>query len=221
MGAMRTPDELIAKVEKEGSVALTELAQNLSAMLKIALKRPLAVTRRNRLAAFFVSHHIGYKEPRVEDYISDTHPLRNMREGVDWHLREMDAVLRRFESKEQLAAQPEMLCRAILLQLLYSISNPRILHQKIHYNLEFRAFVGYPFQARRWLCDEFVHDVDVMLGTSVMVDLWDRLVDSPRMPNFSHDDFFVDHALLREWRRRCERALAPRSTGVLSDAMKK
>ena len=79
------------------------------------------------------------------------HPLRGIREMVDRALTRLSA---RFEGLYSTTGRPsippEKLLRALLLQVLYTMRNERMLMEKLDYNLLFRWFVGLNLDDPVW-----------------------------------------------------------------------
>ena len=78
----------------------------------------------------------------LEERVPQAHPLRKLRAVVDALLatmnNEFEAVYAR---RRRPSVPPEMLLKALLLQILFSIRNERQLLEAINYNLLYRWFV--------------------------------------------------------------------------------
>jgi len=87
----------------------------------------------------------------LEERVPQTHPLRKLRAVVDALLatmnREFDAVYAR---RGRPSVPPEMLLKALLLQILFSIRSERQLVEAIEYNLLYRWFVGLNIDDKVW-----------------------------------------------------------------------
>ena len=87
------------------------------------------------------NHMFSYLSPEMR--VRKDHPLRAIREMVDEVLTQLS---RRFDTMYARVGRPsiapEMLLRALLLQMLYSIRSERLLMEQLDYNLLFRWFVG-------------------------------------------------------------------------------
>lgn len=71
------------------------------------------------------------------------HPLQPIRAMVDQALAELDPLFRRLYSTiGRPSIAPEMLLRAIVLQILYSVRSERLLMEHLDADLRFRWFVG-------------------------------------------------------------------------------
>ena len=95
----------------------------------------------------------------LERRVPADHPLRSIRTLVDRALKDMDAELGAMYSRiGRPSVAPEKLLRALLLQVLYSVSSERRLMEQLDYNLLFRWFVGLEM-------DDAVWDVTVFTRT--------------------------------------------------------
>ena len=87
----------------------------------------------------------------LEERVPQTHPLRKLRAVVDALLatmsREFEAVYAR---RGRPSVPPEMLLKALLLQILFSIRSERQLVEAINYNLLYRWFVGLNIEDKVW-----------------------------------------------------------------------
>ncbi|AJK45978.1 transposase, IS4 family [Burkholderia plantarii] len=93
----------------------------------------------------------GYNESlfstvRLEEFVPQAHPLRQIRTRLNEALSKMDAKFSAMCEVDVKGGRPsitpEKLMRAMRLQVLYSICSERPLVEQISYNLLFRWFVG-------------------------------------------------------------------------------
>jgi len=78
-----------------------------------------------------------------EQRVPTDHPLRPLRAIVDGALGELQPRFNKLYAKTgRPSIAPQRLLRALLLQLLYSVSSERMLMEQLDYNLLFRWFVG-------------------------------------------------------------------------------
>jgi transposase len=79
----------------------------------------------------------------LEERIPANHPLRPIRTMVDEALKELSPRFDEiYDEDGRKSIPPERLLRALLLQMLYSVSSERMLMEQLEYNLLFRWFVG-------------------------------------------------------------------------------
>lgn len=85
----------------------------------------------------------------LEERVPQAHPLRKLRAVVDALLatmnREFEAVYAR---RGRPSVPPEMLLKALLLQILFSIRSERQLVEAVNYNLLYRWFMGLNIEDR-------------------------------------------------------------------------
>lgn len=96
------------------------------------------------------------------------HPLRPIRAMVDQALGELDPLFRRLHSTVgRPSTAPEMLLRAIVLQILYSIRSERLLMEHLDADLRFRWFVGLNADDPVWDVTVFTKNRDRLLRGDV------------------------------------------------------
>jgi transposase len=71
-----------------------------------------------------------------EQRVPADHPLRKVREVTDQILKSLSGVFgQMYSSVGRRSIPPEQLCRALLLQVLYTIRSERMLMEQLEYNL--------------------------------------------------------------------------------------
>lgn len=79
----------------------------------------------------------------IEERIPSSHPLRRIRKLADQALDRLNPTFCRLYALEGRPSVPlEQLLLASLLQAFYGIRSERLLLEQLHYNLQFRWFVG-------------------------------------------------------------------------------
>lgn len=96
------------------------------------------------------------------------HPLRAIKVMTDQALSELDPLFRRMYSAiGRPSIAPEMLLRALVLQLLYSLRSERLLMEELDANLRFRWFVGLTADDPVWDVTVFTKNRDRLLKDDV------------------------------------------------------
>src|SRR6516162_6805151 len=86
-----------------------------------------------------------------EARVPPDHPLRVIRDLVDEVLHQLSPTFARLYSRiGRPSIPPEMLLRALLLQVLYTVRSERQLIEQLDYNLLFRWFVGLNMDEPVW-----------------------------------------------------------------------
>lgn len=87
----------------------------------------------------------------LEERVPAKHPLRKLRALVDVLLASMSAEFEAvYARRGRPSVPPEMLLKALLLQILFSIRSERLLVDAIDYNLLYRWFVGLNLEDKVW-----------------------------------------------------------------------
>jgi transposase len=137
----------------------------------------------------------------LEDRIPKDHPLRVIKALVDPILRDLspqfDAL---YATKGRPSIPPEMLLRALLLQILYSVRSERMLMEQLDYNLLFRWFVGLNLDAEVWVPTTFTKNRDRLLEGEIAHAFFAAVVEQARKRRLLSDEHFtVDGTLLEAW----------------------
>ena len=137
----------------------------------------------------------------LEERVPAAHPLRKLRAVVDALLAtmhsEFDAVYAR---RGRPSVPPEMLLKALLLQILFSIRSERQLVEAVNYNLLYRWFVGLDLEASAWHATTFTKNRQRLLDGAVAGEFLARVVglaDAAQL--ISREHFSVDGTLLEAW----------------------
>lgn len=137
----------------------------------------------------------------LESRIPERHPLRRIRELVDPILERLSGQFDSLYSHTgRPSIAPEMLLKALLLQVLYGIRSEFLLLEQIEFNLLYRWFVGLSADDKVW--DESVFTKNrVRLLKGEIADLFFkevvRAAEKKRL--VSHEHFSVDGTLIEAW----------------------
>lgn len=141
---------------------------------------------------------------RLEEFVPQAHPLRQVRIWLNEALSKMDA---KFSAMYEVEAKggrpsiaPEKLVRAMLLQVLYSIRSERQLVEQISNNLLFRWFVGLPIEETVWNHSVFIKNRDRLLEFDAVTELFNATVETAQKRGLlSGEHFSVDGTLIQAW----------------------
>jgi transposase len=133
-----------------------------------------------------------------EQRVPPDHPLRKIRAITDQILKSLSGVFGRMYSRVgRCSIPPEQLCRALLLQVLYTIRSERMLMEQLEYNLLFRWFVGLDMDERVWDVTVFTKNRQRFLEADIAMKFFQRVVDQARSLGLMSDEHFtVDGTLL-------------------------
>ncbi|WP_027820875.1 IS5 family transposase [Paraburkholderia bannensis] len=141
---------------------------------------------------------------RLEEFVPQTHPLRQIRTWLNEALSKMDGKFAKMYEADikggRPSIAPEKLMRAMLLQVLYSIRSERQLVEQLSYNLLFRWFVGLSIEDAVWNHSVFSKNRDRLLEFDVVTDLFNETVETAQKRCLlSGDHFSVDGTLIQAW----------------------
>jgi transposase len=137
----------------------------------------------------------------LERRVPADHPLRSIRTLVDRALKDMDAELGAMYSRiGRPSVAPEKLLRALLLQVLYSVSSERRMVEQLDYNLLFRWFVGLEMDDAVWDVTVFTKNRERLIKAEASQHLLEAvLVQAQENRLLSEEHFTVDGTLIKAW----------------------
>jgi len=133
-----------------------------------------------------------------EQRVPADHPLRKVRRITDQILKSLSGVFgRMYSGVGRRSIPPEQLCRALLLQVLYTIRSERMLMEQLEYNLLFRWFVGLNMDEPVWDVTVFTKNRQRFLEADIATHFFQRVVEQARNLDLMSDEHFtVDGTLL-------------------------
>ena len=136
-----------------------------------------------------------------EQRVPPDHPLRKIREITDQILKSLSGVFGRMYSRVgRCSIPPEQLCRALLLQVLYTVRSERMLMEQLEYNLLFRWFVGLNADEPVWVPTVFSKNRDRLLEGDIAQKFFDRILEQAEAADLTSDEHFsVDGTLIEAW----------------------
>ena len=147
---------------------------------------------------------------RLEDFVPQAHPLRDIRELLNTALRQMDADFNTlYADRGRYSIAPEKLLRALMLQSLYGIRSERQLCEHLEYNLLYRGFVGISMDDAVWDHASFTTHRDRLMEHDAVRTLFGNIVAQAEAAGLLSDEHFcVDGTLIRAW--ASNKSLVPR-----------
>jgi transposase len=145
------------------------------------------------------AHIFSYISP--EQRVPADHPLRPIRQMTDDALRGLSRrFARMYAPTGRPSIAPELLLRALLLQILYSIRSERQLMEQLDYNLLFRWFVGLNLDDRVWSATTFSKNRDRLLAGDVAQAFFTQVKAAAEASGLlSAEHFTVDGTLLEAY----------------------
>jgi transposase len=141
---------------------------------------------------------------RLDDFVPTGHPLRAIRERVNKGLVAMNGLFADMYEADikggRPSVAPEMLLRAMLLQVLYSVRCERMLMEQIQYNRLFRWFVGLAMDDTVWVPTFFTNSRQRLIAHDAVVKLFNQIVAQvDEQELLSGEHFTVDGTLIQAW----------------------
>jgi transposase len=133
-----------------------------------------------------------------EQRVPADHPLRKIREITDQILKSLSSVFGLMYARVgRRSIPPEQLCRALLLQVLFTVRSERMLMEQLEYNLLFRWFVGLNMDDPVWDVTVFTKNRQRFLKADIASKFFQRVVEQARRLDLMSDEHFtVDGTLL-------------------------
>lgn len=152
-----------------------------------------------------------------ESQVPQGHPLRAIKVLVNEILSEMSPQFERIYAREgRPSVAPEMLLRALLLQIFYTVRSERMLIEQLHYNLLFRWFVGLSMDDAVWVPTTFSKNRERLLKDQVITEFFQRVVAHAGVKGLLSDEHFtVDGTQIEAW--ASQKSFVPRGE-VLPEA---
>lgn len=137
----------------------------------------------------------------LEGRVPGAHPLRAVRKIANEALGSMsDAFTALYAPIGRPSIPPEMLLRALLLQVFYGIRSERLLMERLDFDLLFRWFVGLGVDDPVWDASSFAKNRDRLLEGEAAAAFLTAIMAHPRVRRLtSSDHFSVDGTLIEAW----------------------
>jgi transposase len=147
------------------------------------------------------TQHSFFSYVMPEARIPQDHPLRPIKKMVNTALAELSRLFTNVYSvMGRPSIPPEMLLRATLLQILYSIRSERLLMEQLEYNILFRWFVGLSMDDPVWDHSVFSKNRERLLNTDVAAAFFISVRQQAEEAGLLSDEHFtVDGTLIEAW----------------------
>ena len=115
----------------------------------------------------------------LEERVPAAHPLRKLRAVVDALLASMNSEFEAvYARRGRPSVPPEMLLKALLLQILFSIRSERQLVEAVNYNLLYRWFVGLNIEDKVWDHSTFSANRERLFNEDLARAFFERALES-------------------------------------------
>lgn len=128
----------------------------------------------------------------AEGRVPKRHPLWPIREMVDTTLAELTQEFEAsYAQTGRPSIPPEKLVMALLLQVFYSIRSERLLCEQLHYNLQFRWFVGLSMDDAVWNHSTFSKNRDRLMQANIAQAFFEEVLAQARVRGLTSDEHFI------------------------------
>src|ERR1700744_761268 len=137
----------------------------------------------------------------LERRVPADHPWRSIRSLIDQAMDRLEPMFERmYSSTGRTSIAPEKLLRALLVQVLYSVSSERRLMEQLDYNLLFRWFVGLEMDDAVWDVTVFTKNRQRLIDAEISQQLLSAvLLEASERKLLSEEHFTVDGTLIQAW----------------------
>lgn len=137
----------------------------------------------------------------LEERVLPKHPLRKLRAVVDALLATMNSEFEAVYARRGRPSVPsEMLLKALLLQILFSIRSERLLVEAIDDNLLYRWFVGLNIEDKVWDHSTFSANRERLFNEDLARVFFERVKHTAEWTRLTSDEHFsVDGTLIDAW----------------------
>ena len=137
----------------------------------------------------------------TEDLIPGDHPIRRIRAFVDEVLEELDGEMgAMYPDRGRPSVPPEVLLKASLLMMLYSVRSERAFCERLNYDMLFKWFLGMRIDDRSFDASTFSKNRDRLLEHEIADRFFAAVVRRAHLRRYcSSDHFSVDGTLLEAW----------------------
>ncbi|WAC72458.1 transposase [Roseateles sp. SL47] len=196
----RRPDHDAAG-EYAPSVSMQTLDKELSRHVEMARSKPVPVDRYGVPWVWIVSHPVWMAVDHLKALVPPEHPLVHLREAIDNTLAFESRFIAELEASCRSGLEGRMLVRAWLLQVVYSLPDPRRVREGMGYNMLWRWFVGYSLRSDPLPDPQaFEQDLNRVCADAHAVDIVWRCLNGSAFVTDDHEEFRINRGLLQALR---------------------
>ncbi|CAB3647175.1 transposase [Achromobacter pestifer] len=177
------------------------LDKELSKHVEIARERPVPVDRYGVPWVWIVSHVLWVDIDHLKSFVPENHALVYLREAVDSVLAYEGHVMSDLTMQCTSGVDARMITRAWLLQVVYSLADPKHLREALGYNMLWRWFVGYTARSEPLPEPQaFIQDIKMVSADPHVIDIVYRALTHGALLNADTEEFCINHGLLHTLR---------------------
>lgn len=182
-------------------VSMQTLDKELSRHVEIARTKPVPVDRYGVPWVWIVSHPLWMAADHLKSFVPEDHPLVTLREAIDSTLAYEGLFMTELTRQCASGLDARMITRAWLLQVVYSLSDPRRVREGLVYNMLWRWFVGYLLRSEALPeVEAFVRDLNTVASHPHVIDIVHRCLNTGAMLHVDSEEFRINRGLLHALR---------------------
>lgn len=177
------------------------LDKELSKHVEVARTRPVLVDRYGVPWVWIVSHSFRVEDDCLKSYAEPDHGLVALREAIDSVLAYEGLVMSELTSRCASGVDARMITRAWLLQIVYSLADPKRVRKGLVYNMLWRWFVGYSLRSEPLPeLQAFVQDIKMISANPRVVDMIFRCLSDGSFLHADPAEFCINYGWLHSLR---------------------
>lgn len=185
------------------SVSMQTLDKELSKHVEIARTKPVPIDRYGVPWVWIVSHPLWMEVDYLKSFVPENHALVALREAIDSVLAYEGLFMNELSMQCKSGMDARMITRAWLLQIVYSLADPKRVREGLGYNMLWRWFVGYLLRSEPLPeLHAFVQDINTASAHPHVVDIVYRCLGNGALLNTDTGEFNINRGLLHALRAR-------------------
>ncbi|KPV10984.1 hypothetical protein APR50_04440 [Variovorax paradoxus] len=179
------------------SVSMQTLDKELSRHVEIARRNPVPIDRYGVPWVWIVSHPLWMEVDYLKSFVPENHPLVALKEVIDSILAYEGVLMNEITLQCRSGMDARMITRAWLLQIAYSLADPKGVCEGLRYNMLWRWFVGYMLRSEPLPeLQAFAHDINIASAHPRVIDIVHRCLTSDALLSTDTEEFKINRGLL-------------------------
>ena len=193
-----------------GSVSMQTLDKELSRHVEVARSRPVLVDRYGVPWVWIVSHPLWVEADCLKSFAPEDHALVALREAIDSTLAYEGHVMNELTAQCASGVDARVITRAWLLQIVYSLADPKRVREGLGYNMLWRWFVGYLMRSEPLPeAQAFIQDIKMVSAHPRVIDIVSRCLTNDAFLNADTEEFCINYGLLHTLRAHHFERMSP------------
>ncbi|MGJ7498851.1 transposase [Variovorax sp. ZT5P49] len=177
------------------------LDKELSRHVEVARTKPVPIDRYGVPWVWIVSHPLWVEVDYLKSFVPEDHALVALREAIDSTLAYEGLFMSELTTQCTSGIDARIVTRAWLLQIVYSLPDPKRVHEGLGYNMLWRWFVGYLLRSEPLPEPHtFIQDVNMVSAHPHVVDIVYRCLTNGALLNADSEEFRINRGLLHTLR---------------------